>query len=188
MDLPTFTLSPSSELGSRFLSSGLGDYVSAARYIHDLPYGRNSNRSDYRLVFEEGRGTCSTKHALLAALAREHGEAVDLLLGVYEMNGDNTPGVDEVLGRYGLSSVPEAHCYLAYRGERVDLTRVQNPTKPALNFLHEERTSPDQIDKYKVEMHQSFVHEWAAEHGLEFGLVWQAREECIEALTESTEA
>ena len=186
--MPTFALSSSSELGSWFLSSDLRDYGSAARYIHNLPYGRNSNRGDYRLVFEERRGTCSTKHALLAALAQEHGEAVDLLLGIYEMNGDNTPGVDEVLGRYGLSSVPEAHCYLAYRGERVDLTRVQKPTKPALDFLHEERISPDRIGEYKVEMHQSFVHEWAAARKLDFGLAWQAREECIEALTESTEA
>ena len=183
LTLPTFTLSPSGELGGRFLSSGLLDYRDAARYVRGLPYGRNSDRASHRLVLEEERGTCSTKHALLAALAREHGEPVYLFLGIYEMDGGNTPGVGEVLARHGLASVPEAHCYLVYRGNRVDLTRAGEPTAPTVDFLHEERIEPGQIGSYKVEKHRSFVCEWAAERELEFGRVWRVREECIRALS-----
>ncbi len=48
---------------------------------------------------------------------------VALVLGVYEMDGANTPGVAAVLRDHGLRCVPEAHCYLAHEGARVDLTR-----------------------------------------------------------------
>jgi hypothetical protein len=39
------------------------------------------------------------------------------------MHEHNTPGVGEVLARYGLLSLPEAHCYLMYNGMRIDVTR-----------------------------------------------------------------
>jgi hypothetical protein len=58
--------------------------------VRSLPYGRNSDHSDWRLVLGEGRGTCSTKHALLADLARENRRHVALMLGIYEMDEDNT--------------------------------------------------------------------------------------------------
>lgn len=185
--LPDFALRPSGDIGGRFVSSGLRGYQSAARHVQGLPYGRNSDRACYRLVLAERRGTCSTKHALLAALALEHGEYVDILLGIYEMDEENTPGIDEVLRQYGLTSVPEAHCYLAYRGNRVDLTREDESTGAVVNFPREECIAPDQIGAYNVEKHRSFVPEWAAACGLEFEYVWQAREECIETLAKPDE-
>jgi len=61
------------------------------------------------------RFTCTTKHALLAALAREQHINAQLVLGIYEMSERNTPGVGHVLSRYGLSYIPEAHCHLRYK-------------------------------------------------------------------------
>jgi hypothetical protein len=140
--LPNFgLLAGGAGLGAAFLALGRRDYHVAARHIRRLPYGRNSRRSDYGLVLVEGRGTCSTKHALLAALAGEHGRTVELRLGVYEMNADNTPGVGPVLNRYGFDLVPEAHCYLAYRGVHVDLTRTA-AMDPIEDFLYEETIEP----------------------------------------------
>ncbi|MDQ4127000.1 MAG: hypothetical protein M3151_03470, partial [Actinomycetota bacterium] len=130
--LPNFALDGRGRLDTAFFAIGARDYHAAARHVRRLPYGRNSDRADYGLVLEEGRGTCSTKHALLAALARDYGLPVELRLGVYEMDGRNTPGVGPVLARYGLDGVPEAHCYLAYRGARVDLTRTV-PTETIQN-------------------------------------------------------
>ena len=63
--LPNVTLHAERPLGRRFAALGLGDYREAARHVRNLPYGRNSDRSEWRLVLEEGRGTCSTKHDLL---------------------------------------------------------------------------------------------------------------------------
>jgi hypothetical protein len=91
--LPDFALDDSPPLGARFAALGILDYRGAARHVRSLPYGRNSDRSDWMLVLNEGRGTCSTKHALLAELARENGRRVALMLGVYEMDEANTPGV-----------------------------------------------------------------------------------------------
>jgi hypothetical protein len=178
--LPDFALDASRPLGGRFAALEVFDYRGAARHVRSLPYGRNSDRSDWRLVLEEGRGTCSTKHALLAELARENGRRVTLVLGVYEMNEVNTPGVGAVLKRDGLRCVPEAHCYLVYEGARVDLTRQGGgQTQP---FLNEKEIEPLQIGGYKVAAHKGFVRRWAEERGLDPGHVWRVREECIAAL------
>ena len=179
--LPDFALNASRPLGGRFAALGIRDYRGAARYVRSLPYGRNSDRSDWLLVLNEGRGTCSTKHALLAELAREHGRRVALVLGVYEMDEVNTPGVGAVLKPDGLGRVPEAHCYLAHEGARVDLTR-QGGEGQIQRFLHEEEIEPYQIGEYKVAAHKGFVRRWAAERGLDPGRVWRVREECIAAL------
>lgn len=180
--LPDFPLDERTDLGGRFAALGLRGYHDAARYVWRLPYGRTADRSDYRLVLEEGRGTCSTKHALLAGLARDHGRPVNLVLGIYEMDGDNTPGVGPVLRRHGLGAVPEAHCYLAHRGAGIDLTHNDRVAEPTVSFLWVEKIEPDQIGGYKVERHRRFVRGWAEERGLDFEFVWRVREECIVAL------
>ncbi len=104
------------------------------------------------------------------------------------MDGRNTPGVGPVLRRYGLDLVPEAHCYLAYRGVRVDLTGVGEAEEPIHAFLHEEEIEPRQIGAYKVERHREFVRLWAKAHGLDTETAWRAREECIQALAIHGEA
>jgi hypothetical protein len=181
--LPNFDLAGGASLSAGFVALGRRDYHAAARHVLRLPYGRNSRRADYGLVLTEGRGTCSTKHALLAALAREHGRPVQLRLGIYEMNGDNTPGVGPVLRQHGLDLVPEAHCYLAYGGARIDLTRMV-ATAPIECFLYEETIEPAGIGAHKLDTHRRFVRGWAEERELDFERVWRAREECIEALSE----
>lgn len=108
---------------------------------------------------------------------------VELRLGLYEMDANNTPGVGPVLQRYGLHAIPEAHCYLAYHGARIDLTRAA-PARPVANFLHEESIEPEGIGAYKVDTHRAFMREWASQRGLDFEQVWRIREECIVALSE----
>jgi hypothetical protein len=134
-------------------------------------------------VLPERRGTCSTKHALLAALALEHDAPVELRLGIYPMDGRNTPGIENVLVRHGLDHIPEAHCYLAYRGRRIDLTGPDADTKKT--FLHEETIDPDRIGAYKVQAHQTFLRTWATNNGIDPDEAWLAREECIATLTAS---
>jgi hypothetical protein len=171
-----------------FLSAGITDFRKAARYVRNLPYGRNSDRSDFRLVLREGRGTCSTKHALLAQLAKEQGIDVALTLGIYEMSERNTPGVGHVLDKYGLLYIPEAHCYLTYRGTRIDITRAKrNPAEPIARFLYEEIIDPEDIGKYKVDLHKRFLWDWVTKSDVAGDLipeeVWAIREECIAALS-----
>lgn len=181
--LPDFPLRQQSATAQEFLALGIDTYRNAALYISKLPYRRNSNRADFGLVLSEQHGTCSTKHALLAQLAYEHGEQVELLMGMYEMNEDNTPGVGAVLQRYGIDSLPEAHCCLLYKGEYIDLTRASDTPAQAIRFLVQEVIQPNQIGEYKESRHHSFLLQWCAATGLDFDTAWQAREECIQAIS-----
>ena len=174
-----------------FLSIGKPDLRSAAQYLCDLPYGRNSKPHDPLIVLAEARGTCSTKHALVRRLAMEQGIDLALVLGIYEMTGRNTPGVGAVLRQHGLSSLPEAHCYLRRKGRRVDITRnFSGPSsQPILDFLHEEEIGPDQITHYKIAVHKNFLQGCLANNhslsGFSLDQLWAIREECIATLSQS---
>jgi hypothetical protein len=186
--LPSRRLAASGDASAQFLSLGIADYRDAARFVNQLPYGRNADRANFMLVIPERRGACSTKHALLAALALEQHLPVHLTLGIYEMSERNTPGVGVVRSRHGLAFVPEAHCYLTYDGERIDVTRASaRPSESIARFLHEETIAPAQIGDYKVAVHQTWMREWAARTmpHRDWKEVWKIREECIAALSES---
>lgn len=184
--LPEHQVATAGQVSAQFLALSIDDYQAAARFIHQLPYGRNADRANFHLVLPERRGTCSTKHALLAALAMEQRLPVHLTLGIYEMTERNTPGVGAVLSKHGLAFVPEAHCYLTYDDVRIDVTRdAVSPTEPIANFLHEETITPAQIGDYKVSMHRGWMRDWVARAMLHrnWEEVWKIREECIAALS-----
>lgn len=186
--LPEFSLLEHEPLAQGFLARGLRRFEDAARYVWELPHGRNTDQADFHLVLPEGRGTCSTKHALLAALARAHGQPVKLMLGIYEMHERNTPGVGAVLEREGLSGIPEAHCYLVVHQRRVDLTRKgpgANSTAALACFFEEHPLEPEDIGAPQEERHRAFIRTWAARRGLDAERVWRVREACIAALGES---
>lgn len=184
--MPAARLRPSGTISAAFLERSVADYRGAARIVRGLPYGRNANPDETLAVLRERRGTCSTKHALLARLAIEQELPIELILGIYAMDDRNTPGVDSVLRRYNVASIPEAHCYLKYRAERVDLTREVAAAKPLTELLFEQTISPDQVGAYKLALHQRFMREWIAVHypARSFEEIWRAREECIAALSQ----
>lgn len=183
--LPDFLLSEHEPLSQGFLALGLRSFVDAARYVWQLPHGHNSDRADFRLVLPEGRGTCTTRHALLAALARAHGQPVHLTLGIYDMHERNTPGVGALLEREGLSGIPEAHCYLVVNQRRVDLTRDlpgAGSIAALAVFFTEEQLEPEDIGAPMEEKHRAFIRNWAARWGLDPEHIWRVREACIAAL------
>ncbi|HUY37468.1 MAG TPA: hypothetical protein VMV13_01490 [Candidatus Binataceae bacterium] len=186
--LPDRALADAGEITRAFVSAGANDFRAAARYVHALPYGRNSSRTDPQIVMRERRGTCSTKHALLARLAVEQRFEIALVIGIYRMSERNTPGVGRVLAANGLEYLPEAHCYLRYRANRIDVTReiAGVSAEPIARFLHEEEISPEQIGDYKVALHQRWIREWIASpdapRRLGFDELWKIREACIAAL------
>lgn len=185
--LPDAVIEATGRASEQFLQSGCATYSSAAKYVCELPYGRNSDGADYLLVLREARGTCSTKHALLAALARERDLPVELALGIYDMSEANTPGVGRVLSSHGLESIPEAHCYLRYRDLRVDVTRCGPPPEaPISRLLREWTIEPDQIGEHKRRLHRAYLRQWLAQHPeipLSMDALWGAREACIAALS-----
>jgi hypothetical protein len=169
-----------------FQAAGIHDFAGAARHVLTLPYGRIAARQKLQLVLKEGRGSCTTKHALLAELACEQGIDVQLTLGIYEMSERNTPGVGRVLSAYGLDNIPEAHCYLRHESGRIDVTGVPAGAEPIDHFLHEEPITVDQIGAYKQDLHQRFLRDWItrtdAVRGRSLEEAWRIREACIAAL------
>lgn len=104
------------------------------------------------------------------------------MLGIYEMDEENTPGVGATLQESGFPCIPEAHCYLMSGGQRVDFTRKVHASIAISRFLLEEELAPEDIGSYKVERHRAFVGTWARARGLNAEHVWQVREACIRAL------
>jgi hypothetical protein len=184
-----YRLRPSGTVSTAFLSLAKADLRVAGQHVCELPYGRNGHPDDPLTVLTERRGTCSTKHALLRRLAIEQGIDLVLILGIYEMNERNTPGVGSVLQRHGLNALPEAHCYLRVGNERIDVTRqhARGYVEPISHFLHEEEIDPSQITLYKCRVHKSFLQQWITERrGVgesSLASIWEIREECIAALS-----
>ena len=185
--LPERALVDARSVTAAFQAGGCRTFRTAAAFVWHLPYGRNADRANYHLVLTECRGTCSTKHALLAALALEQGLAVELRLGLYQMTEANTPGVGRVLEGTGLPSILEAHCWLRYLGADIDLTMPPwLAAGGARSFLHAETIAPDQIGAYKASVHRRCLADWLTRQGrADFGLndAWRIREACIAALS-----
>jgi hypothetical protein len=183
-------LKPAGDISDAFIRVGALDYRAAARLVRRLPFGRNTTVNDPLIVLRESRGTCSTKHALLRRLATEQSVDVALVLGIYEMNERNTPGVGPILKRHQLATLPEAHCYLRFGEIRIDVTRkIDGDSAEALaQFLHEEDIAPEQIGDYKTTLHRQFLARWIAETrtagGRDLDAMWRVREECIAALSQ----
>jgi hypothetical protein len=163
-----------------FLDINVKTFLSACEYVKGLPYGRTTATDDFLSVLQERKGTCSSKHALLALLARECNLPYMLTVGIYRMNEDNTPGVGAVLDQFDMLYVPEAHCYLTYNGVRYDYTRVGG--SPIDDFLLEHYIEPEQSGSLKSLIHKAFLMDCFGANRLDD--VWSIREACIQALVE----
>jgi len=122
--------------------------------IKALPYGRNSDRSDYSLILKEQKGTCSTKHAYVKHIALKNSwDEVKLFIGIYMMKEKNTPGVGTVLKKYDLTEIPEAHTYLKIEEQVIDITGLSLTVESFEKSLQQEtEITPEQIGDYKLEL------------------------------------
>ena len=182
-------LNSSEILSALLIVQDITTWQGVTKYIQQLPYGRNKNREDLSLVILERKGTCSSKHAMLKTIANENNiEKVKLIIGLYKMTEENTPGIGNHLQESGLDYIPEAHCYLMINGERADFT---SPTaaisKIEKAILLETEIAPNQVTKWKVEFHKQFIRDWIISEAIEidFDTIWEVREKCIMSLSGS---
>lgn len=186
--LLNFDIQPRGVISQAFLLKGISTFQVATAYICDLPYGRNANKDDLLSCFAEGKGTCSTKHAILKQLAEENGYIdLQLVLGLFKMNGENTPLVGDTLAKYQLYYIPEAHTYLKYENQRFDFTRTgASPTDFQSDLLVEYAIEANEIGAYKVQVHQEFIVQWLRENKdilYSSTEIWTIREQCIQDLS-----
>jgi hypothetical protein len=108
---------------------------------------------------------------------------VQLIVGIYEMSEENTPGVGAVLNTASLTGIPEAHCYLSIEGERFDFTGLPaGSSSPFAALLAEHTVSPTNLSQVKVELHKAAIAAWASNRGISKEAAWATREACIAAL------
>lgn len=156
-------------------------------WVHNLPYGRNSDRSDFTLVEQEEKGTCSTKHAYLKWWADQKGiKNIELYLCIFKMSGDNTPVIADYLKSKQLDYIPEAHCFIEVDKKPFDITfSYSNIAKLEKYILQKETIPPKGIGTYKIDYHKKYIAQWLKEQKSEYSLTefWNIREECIKLLS-----
>lgn len=153
-------------------------------FILYLPYGRNDNKYDLKSVFRNACGTCSTKHAILKALADENDfKGLKLMLGIFKMNGQNSPQILSTLRRYGLDYLPEAHNYLKYENNIIDLTKPGFMlSTDSGELLTEQEIEVAQITDYKISFHKEYISRWLEnENEIKYSAeeIYRIRESCI---------
>lgn len=162
------------------------NFESLIEKIKHIPYGRNSNRSDFSLVLTENKGTCSSKHAFLKDFANQNKiENVKLFIGIYKMNEQNTK-IGSILAENNIEYIPEAHCYLSIANQYVDVTsKDSNFEKLRKDILEEIEIEPFQVVNFKVNYHKEFIKKWLIKNDIKytFDEIWKIREECITKLS-----
>jgi hypothetical protein len=185
---PDKSISTAGPISEKFLSLGVGRFIDACRYIHILPYGFNTDRDDLMILFKENRGTCTTKHAVIATLANELNLPIEKNIGIYAMTEQIVAGTNEILAKYSLPYVPMVHCFLIYGKNRVDLSEGNNNGKnrPIEDFLFTQKVEPNisAKDEYLIyrdalKDHILMQKEMA---GVDITQILHAREEGLELL------
>jgi hypothetical protein len=142
---PEKPISNSGIISAKFLSLGINGFTDACRYVHGLPYGYNTDRDDLMILFEENKGTCTTKHAVIATLAEELDLPIEKNIGIYAMTEEIVTGTNEILAKYNLPYVPMIHCFLIYGEYRVDLSEgnINGKNLPIDDFLFTQQVEPN---------------------------------------------
>jgi hypothetical protein len=140
---PDKPIGDAAPLSMTFLNLGIRRFHQACRYVHELPYGYNSNREDVMILFREKKGSCTTKHAVIATLAAELGLAVEKSVGIYAMSENLVTGANQILEKFRLPYVPMVHCFLMYENHRVDLSEGNENGKngPIDHFFYTEKVA-----------------------------------------------
>jgi hypothetical protein len=190
-NLPDFALTADHFLVALSRKYHIHTFHQAVQYVALLPYRRNQNAAEMGCIFGENCGTCSTKHAALRALAVAHNYPdIQLHIGIYKMNAQNTPAVQPVLALHPrLPYLPEAHCYLSYDGQIFDFTNNNSYDNLAFanDLLCQISLDAHEIATEKVKLHRNYLSAWLIEQNIAHNdytleAVWAIREACIAAL------
>lgn len=186
-----FFLKSNDELTTQIIEAGIVTWNDLVRSVQNFHYARNSNRSDLSLVWEERKGTCSSKHAFLKHISELNKiPDVKLFLAYYKMDAQNTPGVGDVLAAHSLTFIPEAHCYLTVHNEVLDITKTTSDFAGYSGaVLETKEINPADVIENKITWHRQFLAKWLEENELKITLdeLWFIREKCIHALEKNKE-
>jgi len=144
-----------------FLGLEINGFWAACRYVHELPYGYNSDRDDLMILFKEKMGSCTTKHAVIATLAAELQLPIEKSIGIYTMTEDLVKGTHQLMEKYDLPYVPMVHCFLVYEDYRVDLSEGNRNGKagPIDYFIYTEKVAANISGKDEYLLYRKALRE-----------------------------
>lgn len=120
--LPNSAFDSTGIVSREFYQLNLTTFRQACHWVKNLPYGSNSSNNDSLIIFQEAKATCTNKHGIISRLAGELNLEVYKNLGFYQLNDEIVTGISKIIEPYGLSFIPQIHCFLEYQNYRVDLT------------------------------------------------------------------
>lgn len=142
--LPDGEIKPRGPISQRFLDLGIDSFKEACLYVHNQKYGYNTDYNDKMIFFKENKGTCTTKHGVIAALAEELEIPLYKYVGIYKFIEEISHGANKILRKYNIPYVPMIHCFLVYEDYRFDLTEGNNNGKKTSieKFIHTQKVTP----------------------------------------------
>ncbi len=68
--LPDSLISPEKgEFSQKFIELGVSSFRDACLFVHNLEYGYNSDLENKWILFKEMKGSCTTKHGVIATFS-----------------------------------------------------------------------------------------------------------------------
>ena len=186
--LPDKKITDAGVVSKIFLIQGVATFQEACRRVHRLPYGYNADRDDLFALFQEGKGTCTSKHAVIATLARELALPVEKHIGIYAMTEALVTGTQTIINRYQLPYLPMVHCFLQADTIRVDLTAGNRNGKngPIKEFLFTMPVAPNISGKEEYLLYRKALKEVillkSEFSNIDINTVLKARQEGLEQL------
>lgn len=189
--LPNAEIKPVGQIARKFLGLGITTFKEACDYVHNIEYGYNTNYDDKLIFFKENKGTCTSKHAVIAGLAEELNIPLYKHVGVYKFTEEISTGVNMILEKYDIPYVPMVHCFLVYKEHRFDLTEgnCNGKNTSIEEFIHEEKVEPfisrkDEYLLFKNVLKEKILPSKEME-GKNERFLLKAREESIKLLKEN---
>jgi len=191
-NLPDADIESKGEITKKFLELGIKSFKEACHYVHDIEYGYNTNYDDKMIFFKEKKGTCTSKHAVIAGLAEELNIPLHKHVGVYKFEEEISSGTNEILKKYKIPYVPMVHCFLIYKNFRFDLTEGNCNGKNTIidDFIYEQKVDPfiSRKDEYLLfkKVLKTVILSSKEMEGISERTILKAREESIILLKENT--
>ena len=191
--LPDTEIKPVGEISRKFLELGIKSFRQACEYVNNIEYGYNTNYDDKLIFFKEKRGTCTSKHAVVAGLAEELNIPLYKHVCIYKFTEEISTGAIEILKKYKIPYAAMVHCFLVYKNLRFDLTEGNCNGKNTTidEFIHEEKVDPfisekDEYLLFKRVLKEKILPSKEMEGITERSLL-KARSESIRLLTKNME-
>ena len=187
---PNFQLNSQKLIGKRLKEIGIYNFHSIIEYVYKLPYSRISNLDDLLLTISEKKGTCSTKHGFLKAVAEENEqEDIRLHCVYFEFSKKHIPTLIKEFEKLKLQSELEGHCYLSYNNHILDVTTTYLDYPKFIDFSNLYKI--DDLKSYecgeqKQKRHLKLFKEWCQEKEVDFEKAWDLRWKVIKELVTMT--